>query len=334
MATPKGFATREMKGVAPQQGTATRKSLDMICVTYSPDGGWILTGSYDKTVKLWHVESGTFLNLEGHQGWVTGVTFSPDGTRIASCSYDSSVKVWKITYDANGVAMACVCEMTLQGRSRFEMTSVAYSPDGTRIVVGSLDTSVKVWDTKTGALTSTLEGHTRGVQSVAFSPDGTRIVSGSIDKTVRVWDAQAGTCTLTLSVHSAAVTSVAFSPDGTRIVSASDDETVRVFDTATGECKRTIQHSDSVMSVAFSPDGTRIVSGGEDKVLRVHNAETGECTMTLKGHSDTIMSVAFSPDGKRIVSVSEDLFVWLGDVLEYMTTRLHSGKIATSSFLY
>ena len=67
--------------------------------------------------------------------------------------------------------------------------SVAFSPDGTKIVSGSRDNTVRVWDAVTSTLSNTLEGHFDRVTSVAFSPDGTKIVSGSRDTTVRVWDA-------------------------------------------------------------------------------------------------------------------------------------------------
>ena len=70
---------------------------------------------------------------------------------------------------------------------------MAFSPDGTRIVSGSADKTVRVWDADTGQpIGQPLTGHTDAVRSVAFSPDGKRIVSGSADKTVRVWDADTG----------------------------------------------------------------------------------------------------------------------------------------------
>ena len=69
---------------------------------------------------------------------------------------------------------------------------MAFSPDGRRIVSGSDDKTVKVWDAATGQETLTLKGHTGEVHSVAFSPDGRRIVSGSYDGTVKVWDASTG----------------------------------------------------------------------------------------------------------------------------------------------
>ena len=78
---------------------------------------------------------------------------------------------------------------TLKGHTN-RVGSVAFSPDGQRIVSGSFDQTVKIWDANTDKELQTLKGHTNSVTSVAFSPDGQRIVSGSEDKTVKIWDAR------------------------------------------------------------------------------------------------------------------------------------------------
>ena len=69
------------------------------------------------------------------------------------------------------------------------MSSVAWSPDGTRIASGSVDQTVQVWDAADGRNVYTYYGHSNTVSSVAWSPDGKRIASGSIDLTVQVWKA-------------------------------------------------------------------------------------------------------------------------------------------------
>jgi WD40 repeat protein len=196
--------------------------------------------------------------------------------------------------------------------------SVAFSPDGHRIVSGSADNDLHVWNADTGQqIGAPLTGHTSWVLSVAFSPDGRRIVSGSDDNTVRLWDAGTGHQIGTpLTGHTAAVFSVAFSPDGRRIVSGSDDNTVRLWDAGTGQQVGAplTGHTDGVNSVAFSPDGHRIVSGSDDNTVRLWDADTGQQIGTpLTGHTATVFSVAFSPDGRRIVSGSHDNTVRLWD---------------------
>ena len=66
---------------------------------------------------------------------------------------------------------------------------MAFSPDGTRVLSGGWDNTLKVWDTITGQLLRTFEGHSSSVFSVAFTPDGTSLLSGSADKTLKLWDA-------------------------------------------------------------------------------------------------------------------------------------------------
>ncbi|OOK77749.1 nucleoporin Nup120/160 family protein [Mycobacterium kansasii] len=209
------------------------------------------------------------------------------------------------------------------------VTSVAFSPDGRRIVSGSADDTLRLWDAGTGQpIGAPLTGHTASVSSVAFSPDGHRIVSGSYDKTLRLWDAATGQpIGAPLTGHTESVTSVAFSPDGHRIVSGSTDTTLRLWDAATGAPigAPLTGHTDSVDSVAFSSDGRRIVSGGSiaDGTVRLWDVSTGQqIGPPLSGHTGTVFSVAFSPDGRRIVSGGLD-----------MTLRLWPGPAAWPDLL-
>jgi eukaryotic-like serine/threonine-protein kinase len=182
--------------------------------------------------------------------------------------------------------------------------SVAFSPDGKRIVTGSHDGTAKVWDAQSGGELLTLNV-SDDVLSVAFSPDGKRVVTAG--RAATVWDAQHGKVMLNLKGHSWGVLSVAFSWDGKRILTGSADRTAKVWDAHSGKELLTLKgHSGWVQSVAFSPDGKRIVTGSDDHTAKVWDAQTGAELLALKGHSRSVGSVAFSPDGKRIATGSRD----------------------------
>jgi len=190
---------------------------------------------------------------------------------------------------------------------------VAVTPDGLRIVSGSGDNTIVVWDLETGTQIHRFSGHQASVNSVAVSPDGRRIVSESSDHTVAVWDLETGTQIHRLTGHQDRVRSVAVSPDGRRIVSGSDDHTVAVWDLESGtRLYQLTGHRDWVRSVALSPDGRRIVSGSDDRTVAVWDLESGTRLHQLTGHQGFVSSVAVSPNGRRIVSASFDgtVAVW------------------------
>jgi WD40 repeat protein len=221
-----------------------------------------------------------------------------DGRRMVVRSPNGEeLKVW----DAGARPELC----TFKGHKE-SVFSAAFSGDGQRIVSGSEDGIVKVWDAE-GQEKLTLKGHAGPVFRVALSKDGRHIVSASHGRSLKVWDATTGREVHTLKGHSDWVYCVAFSCDSKRIVSGSTDKTVKVWDVTTGEELLTLKgHTDNIWSVAFSPDGLRIASGGRDRTVKVWDAATGQELLTLKGHTSHIESVAFSRDGQRIVSLDEN----------------------------
>ncbi|CAP61093.1 uncharacterized protein PODANS_3_630, partial [Podospora anserina S mat+] len=268
-------------------------------VVFSPDSKWIASGSDDRTIKIWNLETGSCQQtLEGHSSSVGSVVFSPDSKWIASGSGDCTIKIWNLETGS--------CQQTLEGHSGW-VWSVVFSPDSKWIASGSGDRTIKIWNLETGSCQQTLEGHSDSVRSVVFSPDSKWIASGSDDRTIKIWNLETGSCQQTLEGHSDSVWSVVFSPDSKWIASGSDDHTIKIWNLETGSCQQTLEgHSDSVWSVVFSPDSKWIASGSDDRTIKIWNLETGSCQQTLEGHSDSVRSVVFSPDSKWIASGSGD----------------------------
>ncbi len=234
---------------------------EVLCVSFSPDGTRIVTGSWDGTAKVWDAQIGMpIIELKGHSGRVSSASFSSDGMRIVTASNDRTAKVW----DAR-TGMPLV---ELKGHVG-PVERASFNLDGTQIVTGSDDRTARVWDARTGRSRLELNGHTAEVYSAAFSPDGTRIVTGSNDGTTKVWDARMGTALLELKGHAYA----AFSPDGTRIVTGSVDQTVKVWDALIGTLLVELKGMRAPGRASFSPDGTRIV--GASHVV-AETARSGE----------------------------------------------------------
>ncbi|KAG8723709.1 hypothetical protein FRC09_002099 [Ceratobasidium sp. 395] len=277
----------------------------MLSVAYSPDGAYIASGSYYKTIRIWDARTGKPVGqpLTGHTELVSSVAYSPDGAYIASGSGDKTIRIW----DARtGKPVG----QPLTGHTNYVL-SVAYSPDGAYIASGSGGKTIRIWDARTGEpVGQPLTDHTSSVWSVAYSPDGAYIASGSDDNTIRIWDARTGKPVgQPLTGHTDPVYSVAYSPDGAYIASGSLDETIRIWDARTGEPvgQPLTGHTDPVYSVAYSPDGAYIASGSADDTIRIWDARTGKPVgQPLTGHTWGVRSVAYSPDGAYIVSGSGD----------------------------
>jgi WD40 repeat protein len=274
-------------------------------VALAPDGRRALSGSLDKTVRLWDVQTGQeLLRLDTFRSGVAGVAFAPDGKRFAvACGFAR-------------VSHIAMREPFPGGIMQWRRPQPP-------------DRSVTVWDTDTGRLVLTLRGHEDEVTSVAFTPDGKRLVSGGFDRTAILWDLETSQPVRRFRGHTGEVLGVAVSADGRRLftcggtLSPAGDDGVntkkgegqepdaprapdtqpRLWDLETGEELRAFHgHGHTVLGVAFSPNGRRALSGGMDRSVRLWDVETGEEIHRFDGHNAVVRAVAFTPDGRRALS--------------------------------
>lgn len=336
-------------------------------IAVSPDGKRIVTGGWDKAVKIWDIATGKELITlpRAHTDYTSCVAFSPDGKQIVSGDDSGEINVWDAS-SGNEV-------MRLIGHSE-GILSTAFSRDGKEIVSAGGDETIKVWDAVTGAEKNTFHyEHLGEVRYAAFSPTGEHIVStswgwdavikiwdatrgnevntikrinprigavslssdskllasGGVDNMIKIWDAIKGTEVMTLRGHDGPVSSVVFSRDDKCIVSGSFDCTVRVWDIATGEEMTILRGNESnVYSVLFTPDGKQIISGSEDGAVKVWDVTVNRELGEFIGHKEIVSSVAFSPNGKRLVSCSADGKVKVWDVASITEVMtLRGGKI-------
>jgi WD40 repeat protein len=295
------------------------------------------------------------------RGWVNDLDWSGDTLAVAT-----SVGVW--LYDADDLNAA---PRLLAGHTG-PVSSVDFSADGSRLVSGSWDKTVRVWDVAAGTQQALLEGHEGQVESVAFGPDGNTVVSGGFDTSVREWDIASSSARAVLAGHQNVVTSVAFSPDGRYVASGSrfDEQMIVLWDAASGDQVAVLQGLSNfeIDHLAFSPDSKLLGATASDGVLRLWDTETHQPGSTFVGGSDlafhgsliaaggeslhvwdsatetehtplateAVSRLAFSPDGERValLNAADDLEIWnLTSSTEVASlTGWHGGAVNAVAF--
>jgi WD40 repeat protein len=243
----------------------------VLSVDWSPDGGRIVTGSWDGSTRIWNAADGqTMLTLKDERlGAIKAVAFSPDGRRVATVGNQGWAGVW----DCASGRMTCSF-----GLATNETVQVAFSPDNRRIITAAGEETAHVWEADSGRELLILRGHRGAVTAVAFSPDNQQLLTGSADHTAKLWNASTGRELITLRGHHDEVLSVGFSPDGLRIVTGSADHTARVWDATIGRDLLTLKWArarETTMRwtrlnfdrVAFSADGRQLFGAGYAQVM-------------------------------------------------------------------
>ena len=319
-------------------------------IVFSPDGKTLASGSYDKTIRLWDVQTGTLqTTLRGQK--IMSLAFSPNGKTLVSGNMNNTIQLWDLK---TGQVTA-----NLTGHEGW-ISALAFYPFGEVLISGSRDKTIRIWELKNKQHIQTLTGHIGEVNSLAISPDGETFVSAGNDGTIRFWELNTTKHKFTVQVHSICV-NIAFSSNGNVLAYVGTDGNLQFYDAATGQHKATITgHAAAGFSespLAFSSDSELLLGIGklwdpnighhklsltihtsysqsgvfspDKKILAIENyagiflcyTQTGVTKTVLIGQADEVACISFSPDGKTLASGCADKSDY-GDKSKDTTIRL------------
>lgn len=242
-------------------------------VVMSSDGQFALSGSWDKTLRLWDLSAGkTTRQFTGHTKDVLSVAFSADNRQIVSGSRDNTIKLWNTLGQ---------CKYTIQDDSHSEWVScVRFSPNTQNPIIVSCgwDAMVKVWNLTNCKIKTNHMGHKGYLNTVTVSPDGSLCASGGRDGQAMLWDLNEGKHLYTLD-GSDTINALCFSPNRYWLCAATgasikiwDLESKSVVDTLTPESHVSLStktKQPDCISLAWSSDGQTLFAGYTDNLIRV-----------------------------------------------------------------
>ncbi len=245
---------------------------------FAPEGPSILTGTANGTIRLWNLDGTLKREIARYGDAVRSVAFAPDGESILTGSWDKTVKLW----DLQGILLN---EFTLdkgintvtnspQGKLNAGITSVAFSPDGKKVLAGTFGIS-HLWDLKGNLIAEFKEPSELFVNGVAFSPDGQFVLTGSNDHSARLWNLK-GEIIRTFSGPEGAIRSVAFAPDGKSIMTGSAGGIARIWDLDGNILEEFQGNNGTVFSVAYAPDNKSIVIGSQREAFLMKRIQLEE----------------------------------------------------------
>ncbi|XP_062988472.1 autophagy-related protein 16-1 isoform X2 [Elgaria multicarinata webbii] len=270
-------------------------------VQFSPGSRLLATGGMDRRVKLWEVlgdKCELKASLSGSNAGITSIEFDSAGSYLLAASNDFASRIW--TVDDHRL------RHTLTGHSG-KVLSAKFLLDNARIVSGSHDRTLKLWDLRSKVCIKTVFAGSSCNDLVCTEQC---VMSGHFDKKIRFWDIRTE-CVVREMELLGRITALDLNPERTELLTCSRDDLLKIIDLRVNAIKQTFSAQgfkcgSDWTRVVFSPDGNYVVAGSADGSLYIWNVLTGKVERVLsKHHSNSINAVAWSPSGAHVVSVDK-----------------------------
>ncbi|MGK7940533.1 MAG: WD40 repeat domain-containing protein, partial [Crocosphaera sp.] len=278
-------------------------------LTISPDGKLLASGSDDKIVRLWDLETGQFKQSlsHNHNHWIRSLAFSPDGDQIASASEDTTICISDVKTGKH--------LHTLRGDNG-GVWSIAFHPKLPWLLSGEMGFNVRIWNYKSGECLRVAQGYSQEIKPITYSPDGKTLALATNQAIVYLKDSSEGQNKAEILTHSGNVLSLAWSNDNQMLIGGSDDRKLYIWDTFNKNTLLTSlgEHKNWIRTVAYSRNRKFIATGSDDKTVKLWDAFNFELLHTFTGHTDWIQSVCFHPTQPLLISSSDDGTIKFWDI--------------------
>lgn len=239
--------------------------------------------------------------------------------------------VSSLLQDYSGFIVPNRCRKVLWGHNRNVKCARFVGELGHKVVSGSSDCTLRLWDTEHGNCEAIYEGHGSRIWDVDSPRDGSLIASASADSTVKLWSTTQKSCQMTLLIGAGDVYCCRFAQDQDRIVTGGYDKIVRLYDVNTGTAVRMFAgHQLGISSAVFSPLGNVVATGAKDTSIRFWDTLSGLCIRMLPGHLGEVTSIEMSEDGLQLLTSSKDNSTRLWDMRMLRPLQRFKGNQNTS----
>jgi WD40 repeat protein len=272
-------------------------------ITFSPDGKFLASGSFDGSVKLWDMRSRAVVRtLKGHDGSVNRLSFSKDSGLLLSGGWGGQIVLWDpVTGDK-------VKQIDSHSTIIFGLTFI---DEGRTVLSADMSGGLHFFDLHTNALPNSISGHSDTITSVASLNQGHEVVSASADGALKFWKMDDGSPTGVLPIRSTIKDMIVSSDQGRVYILA--DDTIQEWSLKTRQMIMHIRGDDlsftEIHSIAISQSGRLLACGGQTKEKKVYVAildlQTGRLIRKLEGHEKEINGLCFRGDD-LVISGSDD----------------------------